>query len=165
MLMGASKSPDIILCYISFAVARWLTYLVSDYKVLLAVRGDNVLSDSDCISYWRARISNRVQCDSINSNNTSHVSACFKIKQKQSNEAYSNSTLPYHLYGWVLNINGATVVSVLVNGAKSFILLEALSKLITAILLLPYYSCQNLCVDGGPFLHTRGPGPKDISGS
>ena len=52
------------------------------------------------ISYWRARISNgftrisnRVHCDSINSNNTSHASACIQLKHKnmQFNEAYSNS--------------------------------------------------------------------------
>ena len=79
-------------------------------KVLFAARGDNLSSDSDYIllesdiSYWRARISNqvheisnRVQCDSINSNNTSHASACIQIKiQEQFNEAYSNSTLPNH---------------------------------------------------------------------
>ena len=102
-------------------------------KVLLAVRGNNLLSDSDYIYLIGERlyligeqlyligerlyligerlyligeqeyligftkISNRVQCDSINSNKTSHASTCIQIKtQEQFNEAYSNSTLPNH---------------------------------------------------------------------
>ena len=94
-----------------FAVARWLLCLLSDYKSATCIErrqfvirqrlyliGERLylIGEQEYLIGF-TKISNQVQCDSINSNNTSHASACIKIKtQEQFNEAYSNSTQPNH---------------------------------------------------------------------
>ena len=77
--------------YILFAVARWLLCLLSDYKSAtcsekcqFVIRQRLYLIGEQEYLIEFTKISNRVQCDSINSNNTSHASACIQIKHKNS---------------------------------------------------------------------------------
>ena len=110
-LPSTRDSPWGYIYIYSFAVARWLLCLLSDYKsATCSERGQFVIRQRLYLIGERLhpigeqeyligfkKISNRVQCDSINSNNTSHASSCIQIKtQEQFNEAYSNSTLLNH---------------------------------------------------------------------
>ena len=90
------------------------------------------------------KISNQVQCDSINSNNTSHASACILIKHKNSSMKHT-VTLHYP----TINMVGFEYLWCHCNFSHG----KGRKKLhsIRSTAVLPYYGCQNMCVDGGRF--------------
>ena len=72
---------------------RQRLYLIGERLYLIGERLYLIEEQEYLIGF--TKISNRVHCDSINSNNTSHASACIQMKHKNSSMKHTvTRTLP-----------------------------------------------------------------------